>query len=96
MRAGGSDASHALGVTTSISPITADQIAAAKPDRLLLVDGLGTGRSAYQTLLDSPVVADLPVVADDRILVLPARISFGVAHTLVDGLEAIADWLHPS
>ena len=95
-RAGGSDASHALDVTTSISPITADQIAAAKPDRLLLVDGLGTGRSAYQTLLDSPVVADLPVVADDRILVLPARISFGVAHTLVDGLEAIVDWLHPT
>ena len=95
-RAGGSDASHALGVTTPISPIAAAQIGAAEPDRILLVDGLGTGRSVFQTLLDDPALAELPVIADDRILVLPARVSFGVAHTLIEGLEAIVDWLHPS
>ena len=95
-RAGGSDASYALGVTTSISPVTAAQIGAAEPDRIVLVDGLGTGRSVFQTLLDDPALAELPVIADDRILVLPARISFGVAHTLIEGLEAIVDWLHPS
>ena len=95
-RAGGSDASYALGVKTPISPITAAQIGTAEPDRILLVDGLGTGRSVFQTLLNAPTLAELPAIAEDRVLVLPARISFGVAQTLIDGLEAIVDWLHPA
>ena len=95
-RAGGVNAAYAIGVETTIGPITAAQIAEAEPDRILLIDGLGTGRSAFQTLMSAPDLADLPAVADDRVLVLPARISFGVAHTLIDGLEAIVDWLHPT
>lgn len=95
-KAGGVNAAHAMGVETTIGPITAAQIAEAEPDRVLLIDGLGTSRSAFQTLLSAPDLADLPAIVDDRILVLPARISFGVAQTLIDGLEALVDWLHPS
>ena len=95
-KAGGVNTAHAMGVETTIGPITAAQIAGAEPDRILLIDGLGTGRSVFQTLLSAPDLADLPAIADDRILVLPARISFGVAHTLIDGLEVLVDWLHPS
>ena len=95
-RAGGVNAAHVIGIQTTIGPITAAQIAEAEPDRILLIDGLGTGRSAFQTLLRAPDLADLGAITDDRILVLPARISFGVAHTLIDGLEAIVDWLHPA
>lgn len=95
-RAGGTNAADALGVETTIRGITTDQIVAANPDRILLVDGLGTGRETFEPLLGNPALADVPAIAHNRILILPARITFGVAHTLIDGLERIADWLHPS
>ncbi|MEM7325310.1 MAG: ABC transporter substrate-binding protein [Actinomycetota bacterium] len=93
--AGGTNAADLLQVTTTISGVGANQIATADPDAILLVDGLGTGREAFAPLLDSPELAGLDAIADDNVLVLPARDTFGVAHTLVNGLEAIADWLHP-
>ncbi|MFV0309007.1 MAG: ABC transporter substrate-binding protein [Desertimonas sp.] len=93
--AGGLDAAESLEVTVPISGIDADQIVAVDPDAILLVDGLGTGRAAFAALLAEPGVSELSVVTDNRILVLPARDTFGAAHTLVDGLEAIAEWLHP-
>ncbi|MEM9609670.1 MAG: ABC transporter substrate-binding protein, partial [Actinomycetota bacterium] len=94
--AGGVNAARQLGVTTSIGGINAAQIVEAAPDAILLVDGLGTGRAAFAELLSSTDVTEVPAVAADRILVLPARDSFGTAHRLVDGLEAIAEWLHPT
>lgn len=94
-RAGGANVADRMGVELAISPVAADQIAAAAPDRILLIDGLGTGRASFDRLLDNEVLTGVPAIVDDQVLVLPARISFGVAHTLVDGLEAIADWLHP-
>ena len=95
-RAGGTNAADVIGVEATISGITPDQIVAANPDRILVSDGLGTGRAAFDNLLSTPALADVPAIAHDGVLVLPARITFGVAHALVDGLEAIAEWLHPS
>lgn len=95
-KAGGVNVAHALGVETPINPVTTSQIITANPDRILLIDGLGTGRSAFEALLSDSAVAEVPAIVHDHVLVLPARITFGVAHTLVDGLEAIADWLHPA
>lgn len=93
--AGGYNAAGDIDVEATISPVTAAQIAQAKPDRILLIDGLGTGRQAFNRLLDHDEIAELPAIGEDRILVLPARVSFGVAQNLIDGLEVIADWLHP-
>lgn len=95
-RAGGVNAADTLGVEATISGISVEQIIAANPDRILLSDGLGTGRAAFDNLLSNPALAEVPAIAHDGVLVLPARITFGVAHTLVDGLEAIAEWLHSS
>ena len=94
-RAGGINVADRMGVELAISPVTAAQIAAAAPDRILLIDGLGTGRASFDRLLDNEALAGVPAIVDDQVLLLPARISFGVAHTLIDGLEVIADWLHP-
>ena len=80
---------------TSIGPILAQRILDAGPAGILLVDGLGNGRSSFEALFEHPALFDVQAIAQDRILILPARISFGVAHKLINGLEMIADWLHP-
>ena len=94
-KAGGVNAAQQLGMEKTISPVFPRQIVAADADFLLLIDGLGSGRAGFATLLDIPEVAATRAVTAGRVLVLPARDTFGVGQSLVNGLEDIAVWLHP-
>ncbi|PZG19308.1 ATP-binding cassette domain-containing protein [Nonomuraea aridisoli] len=94
-RAGGDLVADRIGLGAT-GPVAAEQLIAADPDAILLVDVTGKGRASYAPLLDNPAVADLAAVRDDRVKLLPARISYGVGGVhLADGLEEIARWLHP-
>ncbi|ASO20594.1 iron complex transport system substrate-binding protein [Actinoalloteichus hoggarensis] len=93
--AGGDAAAETAGVRAT-GPADPETIVAADPDAILLVDVTGGGRGSFDSVLSNPAVADLPAAAEDRVLLLPAASAFptGVTHTL-DGLEALAGWLHP-
>ncbi|GAA5063422.1 ABC-type Fe3+-hydroxamate transport system substrate-binding protein [Thermocatellispora tengchongensis] len=94
-RAGGTLVAERIGLRTT-APVSAEQLIAAKPDAILLIDVTGKGRDSYRSLLDNPAVAELAAVREDRVKLLPARISYGVGGVhLADGLEEMAHWLHP-
>lgn len=91
--AGGVDASESLGMVRS-GPISAEQVLAANPDRILLVDMNGSGDQIFRALLDNPAVAGLPAVAEHETLLLEGRFvhALGLADTIV-GRDRIAEWL---
>jgi iron complex transport system substrate-binding protein len=94
-RAGGTLVADRIGLRTT-APVTAEQLISADPDAILLIDVTGKGRDSYRSLLDNPAVAELTAVREDRVMLLPARTSYGVGGVhLADGLEEIARWLHP-
>lgn len=94
-RAGGALVADRIGLRNT-GPVTAEQLIAANPDAILLIDVTGKGRDSFGSLLDNPAVAELAAVRDDRVKLLPARISYGVGGArIADGLEEIARWLHP-
>lgn len=91
--AGAQDASEVLGMTRS-GPITAEQVLAAAPDRILLVDMNGSGDAIFRPLLDNPAVAALPALAEHEPLLLQGRQvqALGLA-TTVEGRDRIAEWI---
>lgn len=91
--AGGQDASESLGMVRS-GPITAEQVLAAEPDRILLVDMNGSGEAIFTELLQNSAVADLPAVADHEVLLLEGKYvqALGLTST-IEGREQIAEWL---
>ena len=91
--AGAQDASETLGMVRT-GPITAEQVIAAEPDRILLVDMNGSGDAIFRPLLDTPAVAQLPAVAEHEPLLLEGKQvqALGLTST-VDGRAAIAEWL---
>ncbi|WP_418153437.1 ABC transporter substrate-binding protein [Actinoalloteichus caeruleus] len=93
--AGGASAAERAGVRRT-GPVDPEVVVGAAPDAVVLVDVTGAGRESFDSLLAHPAVADIPSVAEDRVLLLPAASAFasGGAHTL-DGLEELAGWLHP-
>lgn len=94
-RAGGTLVAERVGLRTT-APVTTEQLLAAEPDAILLIDVTGKGRDSYRSLLDNPAVAELDAVQKGRVKLLPARISYGIGGVhLADGLEEIARWLHP-
>ena len=94
-RAGGDLVADKIGLRAT-APVTAEQLIAAAPDAILLIDVTGKGRESFASVLDDPAVAELPAVRDGRVTLLPARISYGTGGVRVaDGLEEIARWLHP-
>lgn len=91
--AGAQDASEALGMVRT-GPISAEQVLAAEPDRILLIDMNGSGDSIFRPLLDNPAVAGLPAVAEHEVLLLEGREvqALGLSGT-VSGREQIVEWL---
>ncbi len=91
--AGGSDVSGELGLRTS-GPITAEQVVQLDPDAILLVDMNGSGEKLFAPLLDSPAVATLDALANDRVHVVPGRSvqALGLLST-VDGLADLTGWI---
>ena len=91
--AGAQDASEALGMVRS-GPISAEQVLAAEPDRILLVDMTGSGDAVFAELLNNQAVAGLPAVADHEVLLLEGKDvqALGLSNTIA-GREQIAEWL---
>lgn len=91
--AGARDASEVLGMPRT-GPISAEQVLAADPDRILLVDMNGSGEAIFQPLLDNPAVADLPAVAEHEVLLVEGRQlqALGLTST-VEGRELIVEWI---
>lgn len=91
--AGAQDASQSLGMVRS-GPITAEQVLAAEPDRILLIDMNGSGEAIFRPLLDTPAVAALPALAEHEPLLLEGRQvqALGLAST-VEGRDLIAAWI---
>lgn len=91
--AGAQDASESLGMVRT-GPISAEQVLAADPDRILLVDMNGSGDAIFRPLLDNPAVAGLPAVAEHEVLLVEGREvqALGLTST-VEGREKIAEWL---
>lgn len=91
--AGAQDASESLGMVRT-GPISAEQVLAAEPDRILLVDMNGSGDAIFRPLLDNAAVAGLPAVAEHEVLLLEGREvqALGLTST-VDGRDRIAEWI---
>ncbi|MCM3662075.1 ABC transporter substrate-binding protein [Georgenia satyanarayanai] len=91
--AGAQDASETLGMVRT-GPISAEQVLAAEPDRILLVDMNGSGDSIFRPLLDNAAVAALPAVAEHEVLLLEGREvqALGLTAT-VEGRDRIAQWI---
>lgn len=91
--AGGQDASEPLGMVRS-GPISVEQVLAADPDRILLVDMNGSGEAVFEDLLNNEAVADLPAVAEHEVLLLEGKYvqALGLTST-VEGRDQIAQWL---
>lgn len=91
--AGARQVSDVLGLKKS-QPAATEQLISAAPSHLVVLDSTGKGRSQYDSLFGSPGMAAVPAVADERILVLPAA-AMSSGSGGIEGLEAIAHWLHP-
>lgn len=91
--AGAHDASESLGMVRT-GPISAEQVIAADPDRILLVDMNGSGDAIFRSLLETPAVAELPAVAEHEVLLLEGKQvqALGLTST-IEGRDRIAEWL---
>lgn len=91
--AGGQDAGESLGFERS-GPISAEQVIAADPDAILLVDMNGSGMKIFEPLLTNKAVAGLPAVSSDRVMLVEGRKLQALGFTAtVEGREELADWL---
>lgn len=95
LKAGGTLAAEKAGVTTT-RPAAPEAVVKSDPDAILLVDVTGKGRAAYDSLLSNPAVASLKAVKDGKVKLFAANTTYAVGgRSAVDGLDAIARWLHP-
>jgi iron complex transport system substrate-binding protein len=93
--AGGTPAVEDAGIERTM-PAEPEQIIRLDPDAILLVDVMGKGQESFDGLLGNDAVAELPAVAEDRVLMLPGRSAMAAGGTyVVDGVREIAAWLHP-
>lgn len=69
---------------------------AANPDVILVQDFRGKGMEPFTALLESPALAEVPAVANDRIYLISALHISGTAGShLPEGLADVAAALHP-
>ena len=75
-------------------PISAEQIVAANPDAILLIDMNGSGKAMFQELLNNQAVAQLPAVSGDKIKLIEGRYvqALGVTDT-ISGLKQLTEWI---
>ncbi|WP_158608685.1 ABC transporter substrate-binding protein [Leucobacter sp. OH1287] len=91
--AGGTSVSSELGIEIT-GPISAEQIVAANPDAILLIDMNGSGKAMFQELLNNQAVAQLPAVSGDKIKLIEGRYvqALGVTDT-ISGLKQLTEWI---
>lgn len=91
--AGARDAGESLGFTRS-GPISAEQVIAADPDAILLVDMNGSGERIFEPLLTNDAVAGLAAVSSERVLLMEGRKLQALGFTAtIEGREELAAWL---
>ncbi|GAA2184802.1 ABC transporter substrate-binding protein [Brooklawnia cerclae] len=91
--AGASLASETIGLTSS-QRAEVEQVVESAPERIVLLDSTGRGRSQYDELLSNPGLQAVPAVADDQVLLVSAA-AMSSGSGGIDALEQIAAWLHP-
>lgn len=92
---GGSNVAEQIGITQTM-PIQPEQLVAANPDAIMLVDVTGKGESSFDAVLGNPAVAALPAVQEGRVEVFLGRDVYGLAgREVVSGSAAVLAWLHP-
>jgi iron complex transport system substrate-binding protein len=91
-RAGATNALEEVGFDAS-DYVDVEQIVAAAPTHIITQDPEGVGLDVADGFLDHPGLADVPAIAEDRILVLPNGF-FSPSIGGIDGLEQMAAWLH--
>lgn len=91
--AGGADASEALGITTT-GPIQVEQVLAADPDGIILVDMNGTGDRLFEELLANEAIQQLAAVQEGRVLRVEGKEvqALGLTETIA-GLDRVAAWI---
>jgi cobalamin transport system substrate-binding protein len=93
--AGGVNASVKAGIAHTM-PTNPEQVVAANPDMIMLIDVMGTGQSSFNSILSNPAVKNLPAVRQGKVKLFSAGKIYGIGGVeLVDGLQDIATWLHP-
>ena len=91
--AGAEDAGASLGFERS-GPISAEQVIAAEPDAILLVDMNGSGDRIFAPLLENDAVAALPAVSEERVLLMEGRKLQALGFTAtIEGRDELAAWL---
>ncbi len=91
--AGARDAGEELGLVRS-GPITAEQVIAVDPDAILLVDMNGSGAAVFDPLLTNAAVAELPAVAEDRVLLMEGRLMQALGFTAtIEGHKQLTHWI---
>lgn len=91
LRAGATNALEEAGFEAS-DYVDVEQIVAAAPTHIITQDPEGVGLDIAGGFLDHPGLADVPAIADDRILVLPNGY-FSPSIGGIDALEQMAAWL---
>lgn len=92
---GGSNVAESIGVEQTM-PIQPEQLVAADPDAIMLVDVTGKGESSFDAVLGNPAVAALPAVQDGRVQLFKGKDVYALAgREIVSGSEAVLAWLHP-
>lgn len=91
--AGGRDAGAELGFERS-GPISAEQVIAAEPDAILLIDMNGSAEKIFDPLLDNDAIASLSAASPENVMLIEGRKvqAMGFDSTL-EGRDAIASWL---
>lgn len=93
--AGGSDAAGKAGIKKT-QPVQPEQLVTMKPDKIMLVDVTGKGRSSFDALLKNPAVADLPAVKEGHVKMYKGREVYALAGIeVVKASEDLLTWLHP-
>lgn len=92
---GGENVAGAIGVQKTM-PVQPEQLVAANPDRIMLVDVTGKGEGSFDSLLANPAVADLAAVRDGNVKMFPGHEVYGLAgREIVSGSASVLAWLHP-
>lgn len=92
---GGANVADEIGVAQTM-PIQPEQLVAADPDTIMLVDVTGKGESSFDAILENPAVAALPAVQEGRVQMFMGREVYALAgREVVSGSAAVLAWLHP-
>ncbi|MDY5786493.1 MAG: ABC transporter substrate-binding protein, partial [Corynebacterium sp.] len=73
-------------------PIDAELLALANPDIIFVEDFMGRGLEPFAALLENPAVAEVPAVANGRIVLMPMNEASAIAgENMAVGYEKILD-----